>query len=275
MTQELICTHKGCKKPQIADCEFCADHAPKVEKKGKEIVTIQKNTPELLIAQAIDKGVPVETMERLMNMRRELKAEQANEAYNVAMAKFQSECPVIVKNKSVKNKDGKSVRYSYAPLEEIVKQIKDTIKNNGFSYRIDSQVEDQWVTAICKITHEMGHSETSTFKVPVDKDSFMSQPQKFASALTFAKRYAFCEALGILTADDDDDANHAAQEDAKKDKTQKEFEILLGSLKRVKTEKTLREYRKMMEGSKKYTDEQKKEFIDKVDELLKQFNVNA
>ena len=41
--------------------------------------------------------------------------------------------------------------------------------------------------------------------MPIDKDGFMNTPQKFASALTYAKRYAFCNAFGILTADEDDD----------------------------------------------------------------------
>ena len=55
----------------------------------------------------------------------------------------------------------------------------------------------------------------STFKVPIDKEGYMNAPQKFASALTFAKRYAFCNAFGILTGDEDDDSN--AVEQVKKD----------------------------------------------------------
>ena len=38
----------------------------------------------------------------------------------------------------------------------------------------------------------------------------MSDSQKYAGALTFAKRYAFCNAFGILTADEDIDG-HAAR----------------------------------------------------------------
>src|SRR3990167_3631694 len=160
---------------------------------------------ESLIAQAIDKGVAVETMEKLLSMRRELKAEFAKEAYDSAMSRFQTDCPVIEKKKHVKNKDG-STRYSYAPLESIVSQVKIRLQQNGFSYAIDAQVQDGWVTAICKITHSQGHSEVSSFNVPVEKDSYMNEPQKFASALTFAKRYAFCNAFGILTGDEDDDS---------------------------------------------------------------------
>jgi hypothetical protein len=43
----------------------------------------------------------------------------------------------------------------------------------------------------------------------------MNEPQRFASALTFAKRYAFCNAFGILTGDEDDNAEKATAPPAK------------------------------------------------------------
>ena len=43
---------------------------------------------EALIAKAIEKNVPVETMERLLVMRRELRAERAKEAFDKAMSAF-------------------------------------------------------------------------------------------------------------------------------------------------------------------------------------------
>src|SRR5712691_9912361 len=146
-------------------------------------------------------------MERLLAMRRELKAEYAKEAFDHALSAFQSECPVIEKTKKVLNKDKTTTRYVYAPLETIIEQIKPLLRTHGFSYMVDANVEDKWVTAILKLTHELGHSETSSFKDPLDPESYMNAPQRFASALTFAKRYAFCNALGILTGDEDDDSN--------------------------------------------------------------------
>lgn len=165
---------------------------------------------ELLISQAIDKKVPVETMQKLLEMRRELKAERAGELFNEALSNFQAECPAINKSKIVNNKDG-TIRYRYAPLEEIIKQTKAIIRRWGFSYSIDAKVEETWVTAICKVTHVAGHSEVSSFKIPIDKAGYMNEPQKFASALTFAKRYSFCNAFGILTSDEDNDSNSIPQ----------------------------------------------------------------
>lgn len=160
---------------------------------------------EGFIEKGIMQNVPVETLEKLLAMRSQLKAEHAKEAFIAAMSKFQAECPVISKDKDVNDKHGK-YRYSYAPMDSIVSQIKEPLGRNGFSYTVDTTNKDGLLTAVCKITHILGHSETSTFEVPIDKDSYMSAPQKYAAASTFAKRYAFQNALGILTGDQDTDA---------------------------------------------------------------------
>ena len=162
-------------------------------------------SPEALIKKAIDAKVNVGTMERLLAMRKELKEEWAKSEFFREMAELQSELPPIKKTRQVRNKDG-TLRYTYAPLEDIVLQVKDLIKKHNFSYQINSEVIGDRVKAICIVRHIEGHSEQSSFEVGIDKEGYMSEPQKYASALTFAKRYAFCNAFGIMTADEDDDA---------------------------------------------------------------------
>lgn len=181
-------------------------------KKDEKSLSVGQESAEALIAQAIDKKVPVETMERLLAMRRELKQEYAKEEFNRAMSEFQADCPVIEKKKTVMNKDRKTVRYKYAPLDSIIAQIKDIIKKHGFSYTVNAEVENDWVTAVCMVTHSAGHWQKSEFKVPIDPSAFMNKQQQFASALTFSKRYAFCNAFGILTGDEDDDGNSASEQ---------------------------------------------------------------
>lgn len=167
-------------------------------------------TAEALISEAIQKGVSVETMERLMAMRRELRAESAKAAFDQAMSDFQSDCPIIEKKRKVMNKDGQSVRYSYAPLDSIISQVRELLKKHGFGYRIVPEVTPNEVAATCVVTHSLGHSESASFKVPIDPGAFMNKPQQFASALTFAKRYAFCAAFGVVTGEEDDDAATAS-----------------------------------------------------------------
>lgn len=179
----------------------------------KEQGAVQVNA-EALIAQAIDKGLPIDTMERLLAMRRELKAETARESFFAALSEFQSEIPEIPKKKKVHDRNGK-LRYSYAPLDVIIQHVKDHLRTHGFSYTIKTEQEEGSITAFCHLHHVDGHTETTSLTVPIDKDGYMNAPQKVASALTYAKRYAFCDATGIMTSDEDDDAQGAAEPEQK------------------------------------------------------------
>lgn len=249
-----------------------------IQKKQTALIASQNTTPETLIMQGINKGVSVDTMERLLIIRREVKVEQAREAFNFAMSAFQSECPTVKKNKGVKNKDG-SMRYKFASLDFIVEQVRPFMQKYRLSYTIDAEVDDKWVRATCRVTHELGHSETSTFKVPVDANAFMSQPQKFAAALTFAKRYAFCNVLGILTGDDDTDAVDTKMLKEKPKATvlsqDEKFQSALVMIKACEDKKTVETYYKSIseKGPKAYNEEQMAVLMDtlieKIEELKK------
>jgi hypothetical protein len=178
-----------------------------------QIVTFD---PERLIMTAIEKGLPVETMERLLAMRDKLVAEQARNAFFADLAEFQRSCPVIVKDKDVMNKDGRTVRYRYAPLDSIVRQIGGLLADHGFSYRFVTSAENDSVSVTCHTSHRFGHTESTTFISKIDPAAFMNLAQKFGSALTFGKRYAFLAAFGIMTGDEDDDSQSTSETEGQK-----------------------------------------------------------
>lgn len=165
---------------------------------------------ETLIGKAITKG-QLDVVERLMAMRRELKAEAATEAYFQDLAAFQKECPIIRKSIDVLNKKekGGGVRYRYAPIDEIEEIAGPLLAKHGFSYVFKSKQGKGQVKAILEAHHRMGHVETTELAVPIQQDAYMTAPQKVASALTFAKRYVFCNGFGIVTGDVDDDGRSA------------------------------------------------------------------
>lgn len=178
-----------------------------LETTSTEIVAQDNNNFNLekLISQGIEKGLTVDTMERLLAMRKDLKAEWAKEQFNTAMAGFQAECPTIQKTKEVKDTYGK-VLYSYAPIESIVNQIKGLLQKHGFSYSTSMEVLPDGVKVCVKTIHTAGHTEESCMQVPLGtKTGIMSASQQTAAAQTFAKRYAFLNAFGILTGDEDND----------------------------------------------------------------------
>lgn len=186
-----------------------------VAKPAKEVTAYeqQQQSVEKMIMEAVKSNVSVETMERVLAMRKELKAEYAKTQFDKAMANFQKECPVIKKNTPVYEKNQMNlppnqrlVRYYYASLDSIVSQTKDVIARNNLSYTWNTEISEQGLKVTCTVKHIEGHSESSSFMVPVGQEQFMTEVQKYGARSTFAKRYAFCDAFGIMTGDEDTDA---------------------------------------------------------------------
>lgn len=163
-----------------------------------------------LLAMAVEQGVPVETLERLLAMRTQLKAESAREAFLEALSAFQAECPVIAKGRSAGTG---SYVYRYAPLEDIVHAIAPLLRKFGLSYRFDTAFEagerGQAQVVTCIVHHRDGHSERSEFRTPIDNGARMNVMQQAASAQTYGKRYALLAALGIVVGGEDDDGQGA------------------------------------------------------------------
>lgn len=185
-----------------------------VEDKSQKSVAVQdlkqSQSVESFIAQAIQQGVSVDILERLFGLREKVKAEAAREAFISAMAKFQAECPTIQKTKAVIVNN--RVAYAYAPIESIVSQVKEAIQNNGFSYSTNMKMLLEGVVVTVKVQHILGHSEETEMTVPLGtKTGIMSASQQVAAASTFAKRYAFLNAFGILTGDEDNDGQDIAK----------------------------------------------------------------
>lgn len=176
-----------------------------------------QNSADLLLSQAVANNLPVESLEKLIALRTRMKAESAKEAFDLAMSDFQGECPIIKKNKKVKDNSSKEL-YAFASIDSIVSQVKPILTKYGLSYSIQTETLENKVKSICIAKHKLGHSETSTMEVPLGtKTAVMSQTQVVAAALTFAKRYAFCNAFGIMTGDDDNEK--VLQEKAEKKDT--------------------------------------------------------
>ncbi len=160
-----------------------------------------------LFQRAVEKD-GVEAIKALQEMHESICARNAKFAFDEAMKAFQMECPQIKKSKA-----GAQNRYRYAPLDVIVRTVKGLVSKHGFSYTINTSVTpDKSVKATVTVTHEAGHSITADFECPIDdreSNKLMTAPQKYGAATTFAKRYAFTNAFGILTTEEDTDGGAA------------------------------------------------------------------
>jgi hypothetical protein len=160
---------------------------------------------ESMITMGIEKGIPVESLERLLAMRTQLKQEFAEEAANKAFAKLQSELPII----------GRSVEgygYSYAPLEDVVEKTIKHITSNGFSYWFETSETDEKIIITCIAKHELGAIRKSSIELPkmtspvskTGKQS-MNNVQTTAATITYGKRYSYVNLFGIIIGNEDTD----------------------------------------------------------------------
>lgn len=187
------------------------------KKKDTALATVKKSalpadtTPPALLQLAIDTKAPVEYIRDLMQLQKEWEKGQAEKAFNLAMAAFQKACPVIRKKNVVKSKTG-SERYKFASIGDIVSQVKDLIAANDLYYDFTTEDSLEFLNVTCTVTHSAGHSKATSFKLPIGKEEYMTDVQKYGARLTFGKRYAFCNAFGITTAEEDTDAREPKDE---------------------------------------------------------------
>lgn len=163
-----------------------------------------------LIRIALEKGAEVGTMERLFTLAKEVRAEQAREAWYRAMAEFQARCPVIKKTATAKITTTRgSYAYAYAPLDEILSTIHPIMGPLGLSISWRSRLEPNAVVVNCRIAHQLGHHEESgEMAIPLSTDERGANPaQRVGSATTYAKRYSLLGIIGMAPEDDDDAAS--------------------------------------------------------------------
>lgn len=181
--------------------------ADKVEKiENKEIQTSQPTDLQSALIHIVQRtDIDPDRLEKFLDMQIKMEERQNKALFFRALAGFQSECPIIEKSKNV---NFKSVNYNYSPIEEISKAIKPVLSKWGLSYSFDIQETDNTdkMVLVTTVRHESGHSEkTSYFMDRYHDDNRMNKAQQSKSAITFAKRAALENALGIVTGGDDND----------------------------------------------------------------------
>jgi hypothetical protein len=164
-------------------------------------------SPAHLLEIAINKDLDVGKLKELMSLQKEWQADQSRKAFFEALNEFQAKAPEIRKVKSVafETKTGGKTEYKYAPLADIVRQIKDTCRECGLSYRWEIQDTKEEIKVTCLVTHTAGHTERTTMTVNPDASGSKNAIQARGSAIEYAKRYTLIGSLGLSTADSDVD----------------------------------------------------------------------
>jgi len=161
-----------------------------------------------LFQQAIAKGMDgVAAMETLHKLHTQERDRSARLAFHRALSAFQAACPPIERKSEaeIKTASGTSFKYRYAEFDEIARVVGPPLRDNGFSYSFDTEMDADKMEVTFVLRHVDGHEERSRFKLPTATKSAMSIQQAAGAALSFGKRNAMIAGLGIAVSDPDPD----------------------------------------------------------------------
>ena len=166
----------------------------------------EPQTPANLLTLAVQQGASVEQLEKLMTLQERWQAQQARQAYFAALARFQATVPPIPKGRKV---EYNRTSYSFAALEDIANAIRQAAEDCGLSYRWEVADTAETITVTCIVTHVAGHSERTTMNAAPDDSGAKNVIQQRGSSVTYLQRYTLIGALGLTTAQEDDDGKGA------------------------------------------------------------------
>lgn len=188
---------------------------------------------ELIGRLATDPTLNVENLRALIEMHRELAADQARAAFAAAMNAAQAEIQPVVRTT-----ENTQTRSWYGRLEDVDEAIRPIYLRHGFSLAF-STVEPLApgnVRLECRVTHIVGHEERYYREAAPDTLGPKGAPVKTAlhgaaSTETFLRRYLTCGVFNVVFRGLDRDGNRSAQEETGELVTAVEAKMIDGALK--------------------------------------------
>lgn len=163
---------------------------------------------------ARDPTVPVEKLEKLIELQERIMLFNAKTAFDAAFAVMQGQIPIVAKNGRVviPAKEGKSGgTYRFATHADIQRVLRPILEAHGFTIRHRNDLMDDGRTKITGIlSHRDGHSEEDTFVTASDPTGSKNAIQAIGSAREYGRRYTTCALLNIATEEQDDDGHGAS-----------------------------------------------------------------
>jgi len=162
-------------------------------------------TPMQMAYHLIQGGADLGSVKEMLDMSKQLAAEQARRAFDNALSAAKAEIPPIFKNRVVDFTSAKGrTNYRHEDLGEIAKTVDPILARHGLSYRFRTEQEPGAVRVICVVAHRDGHSEENALSAPRDDSGNKNSIQQIGSTITYLQRYTLKAALGLAATNDDD-----------------------------------------------------------------------
>lgn len=153
----------------------------------------------------------LDKLRTLIDLKRELQADDARRQFNEAFAAFKAEAIVIVKGTTIK--DGPLKGKKHANLFDVVNAVTPGLSAHGLaiSWKLTKDEKD-WLEVTCTLRHAAGHSESVSMGSGPDVGPGRNAIQARASAKSYLERYTATAILGLAAADADDDGNGGSKQ---------------------------------------------------------------
>lgn len=169
---------------------------------------------ELILRAVQDPACDPVKMAQLLELSRQVRADDAKAAYTRALVVMKPMLPIIDrKGRIVIHEKGKEKIKAneiqstpYALWEDIDAAITPLLASHGFvlTFRCGAGAEGR-ITVTGVLSHEQGHSEETTMTLPLDTSGSKNNVQAVGSSTSYGKRYTASLLLNLRTKGEDDD----------------------------------------------------------------------
>jgi hypothetical protein len=128
------------------------------------------------------------------------------------MSDFKKDPPSIEKDRKVSYKTDKgTTAYNHASLGNVTDKINSSLGKHGLSAAWTTEQGEKGVTVTCKITHVLGHSESTSLTAALDTSGGKNNIQALGSTISYLERYTILALTGLATHEMDDDGAGAEE----------------------------------------------------------------
>lgn len=181
---------------------------------------------------ATNPAVPVEKLEKLIELQERIMRHDAKAAFDAAFAEMQGEIPEITERGEI-SVNGQ-VRSKYAKFEDILREVKPILTKHGFAIRHRNVFDNGTIKIVGILSHRSGHSEEDEFVAKADDSGSKNAIQALGSTRSYGQRYTTISLLNIATRGADDDGHTSVKATAPKEPTG--YDVWLEGLEDVSAE---------------------------------------
>lgn len=174
-----------------------------------EATPVTQLTPMQMAYQLVAKGADFAAVREMIEFGKKLEADEAEKAFNIAMAACQADMKVIASNQT-----NTQTRSRYADYAQLDKAVRPIYTRHGFALSFDEGDTDKpdHIRVLCYVTHQSGHSRTYRKDMPADGKGakggdVMTKTHAAGAADTYGMRYLLKKIFNIAVGDDDRDGN--------------------------------------------------------------------